>query len=80
MPCTCFSAVIFSPQTASCLTPGFVCLSVPPWFHPVTARPLDHRALDLSPCWQSDFWLRRVLHRPPRSGNRQDRTPQRSLF
>ncbi|MEQ2238573.1 hypothetical protein ILYODFUR_034549 [Ilyodon furcidens] len=33
-PCFCLST------KASCLTPGFFCLSLPPWFHPVTAPPL----------------------------------------
>ncbi|MED6235080.1 hypothetical protein ATANTOWER_015089 [Ataeniobius toweri] len=41
-PCFCLLT------KASCLAPGFVCLSLPPWFLPVTA-PLDHRVLDLSP-------------------------------
>ncbi|MEQ2256056.1 hypothetical protein ILYODFUR_020379 [Ilyodon furcidens] len=33
-PCFCLST------KASCLTPGFFCLSLPPWFHPITAPPL----------------------------------------
>ncbi|MED6293239.1 hypothetical protein CHARACLAT_008717 [Characodon lateralis] len=33
-PCFCLST------KASCLTPGFVCLGLPAWFHPVTAHPL----------------------------------------
>ncbi|MED6288511.1 hypothetical protein CHARACLAT_027361 [Characodon lateralis] len=58
-PCFCLST------KASCLAPGFVCLSLVPWFLTQFLSPHDHQVWDLPPCRQSDFWLRRVLHRPP---------------